>query len=114
MSRYHDDPADSQQLDRARRERETSSKREAESEASDIKWLMGQRRGRRIAYRMLSQSGVYRTTFSTNALSMSFAEGRRQCGLELMAMLTEHCPERYMEMLKEANNVRDESSDGDT
>jgi hypothetical protein len=45
---------------------------------------------------------VWRSSFSTNALTMAFSEGQRNEGLRLLAQITTHAPERYAEMLKES------------
>jgi len=75
----------------------------AESEASDIRWLMESAQGRRIVWRMLNRTGVFRSSFSSDALAMSFAEGNRNIGLQLLAQVHELCPDLYPEMVREAN-----------
>src|SRR4051812_32278604 len=74
----------------------------AQSEIEDIKWLMGSKRGRRIAHRLLESAGVFRISFHTNALQMAFNEGNRNQGNVLLALVTEHCPDKYAELLNEA------------
>jgi hypothetical protein len=75
----------------------------AEREAADIRWLMESEQGRRIVWRLLNQSGVFRSSFSSDALAMAFAEGNRNTGLQLMAQVHELCPDMYPEMVREAN-----------
>lgn len=70
----------------------------------DVKWLMSNKRGRRIVHRLLERHGVWRLSFHTNALQMAFNEGTRNEGLALLAQLNEHCPEFYAQMLKEATD----------
>jgi hypothetical protein len=77
------------------------AKFEGELEIADLKWLMSNKRGRRFVHRLLERAGVWRLSFNTNALSMAFNEGTRNEGLRLLAQLTEHCLDRYSEMLKE-------------
>jgi hypothetical protein len=72
------------------------------SEVDDIKWLMNSKRGRRIVHRLLESAGVFRISFHTNALQMAFNEGNRNQGNALLALVTEHCPDRYAELLNEA------------
>jgi hypothetical protein len=57
--------------------------------------------GRDWFYKQLSMCHVYQTSFSTNALSMAFAEGERSVGLRLMADLVQAAPDKYLEMLSE-------------
>jgi len=70
-------------------------------EIGDLKWLMSNKRGRRFVFLLLERAGVWRLSFNTNALTMAFAEGTRNEGLRLLAQLSEHCLDRYSEMLKE-------------
>ena len=74
----------------------------ARTEVEDIKWLMSSKRGRRIVHRILDSAGVYRISFHTNALQMAFNEGNRNQGNALLATVTTHCPDRYIELLNEA------------
>ncbi|WP_147456184.1 Bbp19 family protein [Aquitalea palustris] len=97
------DPLDTVEIENEAARRADAAALAARTEIDDVKWLMANKRGRRIANRLLQQAGVFRLSFSTNALQMSFNEGNRNSGLRFLAMLTEHCPERYAEMLKEAN-----------
>jgi hypothetical protein len=74
----------------------------AQSEVEDIKWLMSSKRGRRIVHRLLESAGVFRISFNTNALQMAFNEGNRNQGNALLALVTNNCPDRYLELLTEA------------
>lgn len=74
----------------------------AQTEIDDLLWLMSDKRGRRIVWRLLGESGVFRSTFTGEALSSAFEEGKRNQGLQLMAAINQHCPERFSEMQKEA------------
>lgn len=73
----------------------------AKLEEEDIKWLASSKRGRRIIYRFLERAGVWQLSFDTNALKMAFAEGRRNEGNALLAQIHKHCPDRYMDIIKE-------------
>lgn len=77
------------------------AKHAARVEKEDLIWLMKDKRGRRITHRALANAGVWRLSFSTNALQMAFNEGNRNTGLMLVAKLTEYCPENYAQMLTE-------------
>lgn len=55
-------------------------------------WLMSGPRGRRIVWRALERAGVFRTSYSSDALAMAFAEGARNEGLRLLAAV-QHLPE---------------------
>ena len=73
----------------------------ARIERDDTVWVMRTRQGRRVIYRFIAQAGVWKTSFHTNALQMSFNEGQRNMGLVLLAKLTEYCEDSYALMLKE-------------
>ena len=77
-----------------------------ENEEADLKWLMGSKRGRRVVWRLLDQSGVFRLSFNTNAMQMAFAEGNRNYGNRTLAMIHALCPELYPQMVKENTNDR--------
>lgn len=78
------------------------------AEIDDLKWVMSNARGRRFVLALLDRAGVFRSSFSTNALQMAFSEGNRNEGLRLLDQLMSHAPDRYSEMLKEnaANDRR--------
>lgn len=71
-------------------------------EVQDLKRVMSNKAGRRFVYRQLEIAGVWRGSFNTNALSMAFNEGARNQGLRLLAEITEHCFDRYTEMMQES------------
>lgn len=96
------DPLDIRGQERDQADADKRTELAAKAEIDDLKWLMSNKRGRRFVFRMLERAGVWRLSFNTNALTMAFAEGQRNEGLRLMAQLTEHCPGRYTEMLKES------------
>ena len=70
------------------------------AEADDVRWLMGTKRGRRIIWRLLERTGVFRTSFRLNN-EMAFLEGQRNVGLILIDLIHANCPEMYLTMLKE-------------
>lgn len=102
MNNY--DPLDIKGQDKAKADKDALDRIARESEESDVRWLMGNKRGRRILWRLLDQAGVFRSSFNTNALSMSFAEGNRNYGLRTLAMIHSLCPEHYSTMIKEQTN----------
>jgi hypothetical protein len=109
MSEY--DPLDLRGQQSARSKRELANKLTNETEESDIRWLMSRRQGRRIAWRLLEQAGVFRLSFNTNAMQMAFNEGNRNFGNRTLALINTVCPELYMVMAKE--NTDDHRSSDD-
>lgn len=97
------DPHDTRSMDKARSDSVTRDKLASITEVEDVKWLMGSKRGRRILWRVLERAGVYRLSFNTNSMTMAFAEGARNEGLRMLAMIHSACPDLYPAMMKEAN-----------
>jgi hypothetical protein len=90
------------------REAEAKRKRVTEEQAiKDFRWLMGTQQGRRIVWRLLDQSGVFRLSFDGNALKMAFNEGNRNFGNQILAQIHRDCPELYSTMTKEQVNGSD-------
>jgi hypothetical protein len=104
MSNY--DPLDLKGQERQKEDRETRDRSERETEEGDIKWLMGSKRGRRILWRLLDTAGVFRLSFNTNAMAMSFAEGNRNYGLRVLSLIHTQTPELYSTMIKEQKDDR--------
>ena len=111
MSHY--DPLDVQAQQAAKLEKDTRAKLSRDTEESDFKWLMGNRRGRRILWRQLDRAGVFRISFNPNAMQMAFAEGNRNEGLRTLAAIHAQCPELYPVMVKENTKGLDDRSNPD-
>jgi hypothetical protein len=100
------DPIDLRGQERAKSDKDVREKIARENEEADIKWLMGSKRGRRVVWRLMDQSGVFRLSFNTNSMQMAFAEGNRNFGNRMLAMIHSLCPELYPQMVKEQSNDR--------
>lgn len=76
---------------RKRRER-----RARERKASDMRFVMSSKEGRRFVYGLLVDCGIYKSSFTVvNGLSVAFNEGTRNVGLKLLASLQEVCLEEF-------------------
>ncbi len=104
MSDYN--PLDLKAQQKSKDSKKLADKVDRQNEESDIKWLMSSKRGRRFIWRLLEQAGVFRSSFNTNAMAMSFGEGNRNYGLQLLNSIHTLCPELYPTMIKEQKNVR--------
>lgn len=80
--------------------REEVNRRKREQELLDIKLLMSTKEGRRICWRLLSITGVYRTSFTGNSETY-FREGQRNVGLIIINDIQEAAPDDFVTMLKE-------------
>jgi hypothetical protein len=107
MSNY--DPLDIRGQERTEADKKLRDKLVRDNEEADLKWLMSNKRGRRIVWRLLDQAGVFRLSFNTNSMQMAFAEGNRNFGNRTLSLIHSHCAELYPQMVKE--NTNDRSTD---
>ena len=74
----------------------------------DMRWLMGDPRGRRLMMKLLSDIGMYRCTYDAGMKDiqseMLFREGQKNVGYRLMSEINSICPSTYFLMIKENNN----------
>jgi len=68
---------------------------------NDIRKILKMPEGRRLFWRLLSEAGVFRASFSLNSMQTSFNEGKRDNGLQLLAEMHEAEPMAYSQMLRE-------------
>jgi hypothetical protein len=69
-------------------------------ERNDWLWLTGNPSGRRILRSTLEEAGVFRTSFTGDALSSAFNEGQRNAGLKLLAKITAFAPHEFENVMK--------------
>ena len=94
-----DDEAD--ELAAQAREREKQAEHQRRHEG-DLKWLMSDKRGRRIMHAVLADTGLYQLSFTGNSETF-FREGRRDVGLKLLATIERLSPDGHIKMLQERN-----------
>ena len=85
-------------------EAEESAKARALSQQvgqEDLARLMSEKWGRRIVWRLLERTGMYRTSFTGDASATFFNEGQRNIGLFLSANVQAAAPALYGVMLAE-------------
>ncbi len=111
MTNY--DPLDLKGQERDKADKELRAKLSRENEETDVKWLMGTKRGRRMLWRLLDQAGVFRLTFDQSTMQMAFNEGNRNSGLRLLNMIHIVSPELYPVMLKEQKEQNDTRNNDD-
>ena len=104
MSTY--DPTDIHSQERSKADADWRDRLDKEVEEADFKWLMGSKRGRRMVWRTLDRAGVFRLSFSTNAMATAFAEGCKNEGLRTLAQIHAVCPDLYSVMVKEQEHGR--------
>lgn len=97
------DPTDLRAQEEEAEARADAEARKRKQEVEDFKWLVAHKQGRRILWRLLSMSGVFRTSMTGNSNTF-FNEGRRDVGLQLLAEVNEHSLDAYVLMLKESKH----------
>lgn len=95
------DPTDLNRHEREAEAEEAEARETRRKELEDLRWLLGHPQGRRIALRMLDETGVFRSSFNHSGSLMAFNEGRRNIGLWITAELMEASSEGYLKVLKE-------------
>ena len=100
------DPLDIHSQEATQAEQALTARLARETEEADVKWLMSSKRGRRIVWRLLDQSGVFRSSFNPTAMVMAFNEGNRNYGNRTLALVHQYCPEMYPQMMKENTDAR--------
>jgi hypothetical protein len=99
------DPTDLQGQEQEQEDQQRKAQQRSEQEVEDFKWLMDKKQGRRVVWRLLEKAGVFRTSFSTNALQMALGEGNRSYGLFWLNEVMTHCPEKFLIMINESKNA---------
>ena len=84
----------------AAQRQQAGEERQRRRDAEDLKWMLSDARGRRLMWKWLGESGLYRSSFTGNSHTF-FNEGMRNFGLQRIAEIHEHAPEAYFKMLKE-------------
>lgn len=70
---------------------------------NDFRLIMQTLEGRRWIWWLLSESGVFRSSFTGNSATF-FNEGMRNLGLKILNQINVACPERYLQMTTEAQH----------
>lgn len=108
MSQDDFNPTDLAAHEERRHEAKEQSRFEAQVALDDYKWLMSSKRGRRIVWRLLGATGVYRQSYTGNGSETFFREGARSIGLQIVAQLhaIDGGPELYAQMRNEAASTK--------
>lgn len=106
------DPLDLEGQKKAREEHEDSRKLAALTEQEDFRWLMSDKKGRRILWRLFEMTGVYRTSFTGNEETF-FREGQRNVGLMLVDRVFACDLEDQFATMQRENKVRHDDRNAD-
>lgn len=102
------DPFDQAALEAALAEKAEKDEQKLRAVRKSIAYVMGSYEGRRAMEIILDITGLNQSSFSTNALTMGFNEGRRSVGLSLLSLCD---PVSYQLLLKESHDRRIKHND---
>jgi len=94
------DPTDTVAIEEREEARKKEAKRIADQEVEDLKWLMSDKRGRRVMWSLLAFTGFLRQPWQGDN-GTDFRCGMMNVGQKLFGDIQEHCPARYNEMVTE-------------
>lgn len=103
---HEHDPLNTAPLEAQRAAEDREKQRLAQQAREDFLWLMGDKRGRRLMWGWLGIAGVFRSSFEPSS-RIYFNEGMRNFGCVLLAHINEHCPDLYLQMVKEAREAKE-------
>lgn len=92
---------------------EDRDKRRKDQELSDLKKVLSIVEGRRLMWRILSEAGVFRSSFNSNALNMAFSEGNRNIGLLMLNEMLKVSPNSFTQMQREYISDQKSEINGD-
>ena len=76
-------------------------KRKRQKEISDVKRILKTPEGRRYVWRLMSECGVFRSSFQLNSNQTAFNEGKRDMGLGILSEVIEADSTAYAKMQNE-------------
>lgn len=80
------------------KKRKTKAELRKERDDNDLREVLGTDAGKRLLWRLLSECGIHRDPFHTNALVMAKAVGAQSIGRFIECEIAEACPEKFLEM----------------
>lgn len=83
-------------------------------ELSEVKWVLSSKQGRNFIWRLLGRCGIYTQSFNQNNSIMSFNEGKRSVGNEILVDINQADPEGFFTMMRENRELKDNESSGST
>ena len=96
------DPTDIEAQKEAQRLKDEEAAFLRRRDIDDFKWLMQDKRGRRIMYKLLADTGVFRNPFVAGQQDLTaYNSGAMSIGQKFFADINEFCPEHYETMLKD-------------
>lgn len=106
------DPTDLEGIAREAEEDRERLKQERLKWAEDLRKVLKAPEGRNVLWWILSNAGVFRSSYTGDANSTFFKEGARNLGLTVLNEVLTHGPE-FFDLMMQENRSNDRSSDSD-
>lgn len=90
------------QAAKARKEAEADLARRTAERRLDLRWMLGDARGRRIAANLLTRCHLLASTYHADARLGDQAEGRRILGLQLFSEMVTAAPEEALALFEQS------------
>ena len=72
-------------------------------ELDDLKFVMGDPRGRRLVHKLLTRAGLYRCSFNGQSNQTIFNEGARNQGLQLLSEISDERVKSSRDLMMKEN-----------
>ena len=82
--------------------REKKEKRLLKQRKNDLKTILDTPGGRRFIWNLLSDCGLFQTSYATHSNQMAFNEGQRNVALRLQVEVMEARPDAFGQMMQES------------
>jgi hypothetical protein len=96
------------------KEAKKRDKFQRDTELDEVKWVLSSKKGRNYIWRLLGRCGIYTQSFHQNNSIMSFNEGRRAVGNEVLIDINEADPDGYFAMMRENRELKNNESSSNT
>jgi len=88
-------------IDEQNKEAQKEYEKRRTREIDDLQKVLKLPEGRRLVWRILSEAGVFKASFSLNSMQTAFNEGRRDIGIWLIQDVDRAEPNAYAQMQRE-------------
>lgn len=78
-----------------------------ENDKNDLRWVLSDKRGRRVLWKFLEFCHIFETSFNQSGSVMCKLEGQRTVGLYMVDMITRADQSKFFVMMQDAK-LRDE------
>jgi len=98
-------------IEEASAEMADKARKRVERELNDLRFVLSYPEGRRVMWKILSEAGVFRGSWTGVASSTDHNEGKRYIGLGILETVMKARPEAFLQMMNdsESERIKDEA-----